>query len=178
MGQRAAPKPQQDNSSNAELQAELLKIGEELSSLSRPGSSGNSAAQTPSRFQEMQTLSQRLDSLQQQLHNLNHGNGKATARSSASNDSLALEEKLKAAETKVCKLDELYQEANAENEALYDRFNDELGKIAGRVRKGEGIGELKARLVEEQLSARTLRAENARLKREIVEWKSMARGGS
>ncbi|KAI9842192.1 MAG: hypothetical protein M1837_007405 [Sclerophora amabilis] len=42
---------------------------------------------------------------------------------------------LLAAETKARKLDELCREANAENEALYERFNIELEKVVGSTRR-------------------------------------------
>ena len=38
-----------------------------------------------------------------------------------------LSSSLTVSENKCRKLDELYREANGENEALYARFNDELG---------------------------------------------------
>ena len=67
------------------------------------------------------------------------------------------------------KLDALYQEANAENEALYERFNDELGKILARVRKGEGVQVLRDRAGELEKEVGVLRGERNVLKREAVE---------
>ncbi|KAF2152503.1 hypothetical protein K461DRAFT_256428 [Myriangium duriaei CBS 260.36] len=71
-------------------------------------------------------------------------------------------------ENRTKKLDELYREANAENEALYKRFNDELGKVVKVVRAGEGVEELKRRVKEMEEEMEGLRRERARLRREVV----------
>ncbi|CAD0043797.1 unnamed protein product [Aureobasidium pullulans] len=44
----------------------------------------------------------------------------------------------------------LYREANAENEALYARFNDELARVLKAVRSGQGVDELKNKVRESQ----------------------------
>ncbi|KAI7370391.1 hypothetical protein KC336_g20896, partial [Hortaea werneckii] len=75
---------------------------------------------------------------------------------------------LTVSENKCRKLDELYREANGENEALYARFNDELGRILKAVRGGDGVEELKKKLKESQEDAAKLKKENSRLKRENV----------
>jgi hypothetical protein len=75
---------------------------------------------------------------------------------------------LAVSESKAKKLDELYREANAENEALYARFNDELARVLKSVRSGQGIDELKNKVRESQDEAGRLRRENARLKREVL----------
>ncbi|CAD0056420.1 unnamed protein product [Aureobasidium pullulans] len=62
----------------------------------------------------------------------------------------------------------LYREANAENEALYARFNDELARVLKAVRSGQGVDELKNKVRESQDEAGRLRRENARLKREVL----------
>ena len=156
------------------LQVEMDKIGEELSALRRPGSSGN--GDTPRRpaspqKNSLQDLSTRLEALQAQLtaFTTSHTTQSTSVRSN-------LDAALLASENKARKLDELYQEANAENEALYDRFNDELGKILGRVRKGEGVDEMRTQLKEAQDEAAKLKVENAVLKREIVGLKSTIEG--
>lgn len=78
---------------------------------------------------------------------------------------------------KARELDELYREANAENEALYERFNDELGKILGKVKKGEGVEETRSKLKEAQEEVAKLKKENGRLKREIVGLRSLMKEG-
>ncbi|KAI7375620.1 hypothetical protein KC328_g14627, partial [Hortaea werneckii] len=79
-----------------------------------------------------------------------------------------LSSSLTVSENKCRKLDELYREANGENEALYARFNDELGRILKAVRGGDGVEELKKKLKESQEDAAKLKKENSRLKRENV----------
>lgn len=81
-------------------------------------------------------------------------------------------------ERRIQRLDQLNREANAENEALYERFNDELGKIARAAAKkkqqraAEGDREkekekgaveemLLKRLEEKEKEVRSLRAERA-----------------
>ena len=82
-----------------------------------------------------------------------------------------------AATKKARKLDELYQEANAENEALYERFNAELSKILLGVRAGNGVEELRAKMVEAHSEVGRLRSENVKLKREVMVLRSSMRDG-
>lgn len=83
----------------------------------------------------------------------------------------ALERDLEASfvvsEKRAKKLDELYREASAENEALYDRFNSELSKIAKDVRSGSAEEALKAQLTNALEEIGRLKKENFRLKREV-----------
>lgn len=137
------------------LQTELDSIGQELSHQ-------DSANATSS--QDLVILKDRLDRLQMQLKD------QVTQQSySSSLDTVDQRKKLAVAEKKIRSLDELYREANAENEALYERFNDELGKILARVKKGEGIEEMRARLRGSQEEVSRLRAENAKLRRKVAE---------
>lgn len=75
---------------------------------------------------------------------------------------------LAVSEAKAKKLDELYREANAENEALYARFNDELARVLKAVKSGQGVEELRNKVRESQDESGRLRRENARLKREVL----------
>jgi chromosome segregation ATPase len=79
-----------------------------------------------------------------------------------------LQTSLSVSETKCKKLDELYREANGENEALYARFNEELGRVLKVVRGGEGVEELRRQLKSSQEEAGMLKRETMRLKRENV----------
>ena len=83
-----------------------------------------------------------------------------------------LESTLIVSEKKIRSLDELYREANAENELLYERFNTELLKVLKSVKSGEGVEEMRSRLKESQNDAARLRKENQRLKRENLGLKS------
>ncbi|KAI4219415.1 MAG: hypothetical protein L6R36_008342, partial [Xanthoria steineri] len=131
------------NGAESSLQAEIAKIGEEMSvfKLSRPDSKKARPSPDPFATTDASTaasLDSRLVSLSTSLNEL--ASDLRTRHSSLSKD---MESSLLVHERKSRKLDELYKEANAENEALYDRFNDELGKILSRVKGGAGIEELK-----------------------------------
>ncbi|KAL4931525.1 putative Rho guanyl nucleotide exchange factor [Aspergillus undulatus] len=78
-----------------------------------------------------------------------------------------LESSLVVSEKRAKKLDELYREASAENEALYGRFNSELSKLAKEVRAGDGEGALKSQLSSAMDEVGRLKKENFRLKREV-----------
>lgn len=78
-----------------------------------------------------------------------------------------LESSLIVSEKRVKKLDELYREASAENEALYDRFNSELSKIAKDVRGGSAEDALKSQLTDALEEIARVKKENFRLKREV-----------
>ncbi|KAJ5101761.1 hypothetical protein NUU61_003983 [Penicillium alfredii] len=78
-----------------------------------------------------------------------------------------LETSLIVSEKRVKKLDELYREASAENEALYDRFNSELSKIAKDVRTGGAEEALRSQLTDALDEVARVKKENFRLRREI-----------
>ena len=133
------------------LQSELLKVGEELSQVKAT----HPAAPT------LHTLTERVAGLEGRLPTLV---ADLTARTvSLATDVAAA---LQASETKVRSLDALYNEANAENEALYGRFNDELAKMLRSVKAGKAEEMLSARLDGTAAELRAARTENARLKRE------------
>ncbi|KAJ4151624.1 hypothetical protein LMH87_012314 [Akanthomyces muscarius] len=77
---------------------------------------------------------------------------------------------LKATEAKMRSIDQLHKEVSAENELIYEKFNDELGKIVKALRsKGkEDKEELMTKLKEQSEAAAKLRRENGRLKRENI----------
>ncbi|KAJ5893531.1 hypothetical protein N7495_005222 [Penicillium taxi] len=78
-----------------------------------------------------------------------------------------LESSLMFSEKRAKKLDELYREASAENEALYDRFNSELSKISKDVRAGSVEDAMKSQLSQALDEIGRLKKENFRLKREV-----------
>ncbi|KAL8891910.1 MAG: hypothetical protein Q9215_001122 [Flavoplaca cf. flavocitrina] len=149
------------------LQAEIAKIGEEMSAfrLSRPNTEKTRRSPDPFTVTDASTasLESRLATLSNSLTELTSG-----LRSQHATLSKDIESSLLVNERKSRKLDDLYKEANAENEALYDRFNDELGKILSKVKGGEGVEELKKKVKEGEQEQLRLRKENARLKREAV----------
>jgi hypothetical protein len=156
------------------IQDELTRIGDELTStptrmgsvrpapLSIRGAPPNFSASTTTRPQSSNLdLAQRIIKLEALLPTQIESAG---ARISAIHADLA--SSLAVSETKARKLDELYRESNSENEALYARFNDELGRILKAVRGGDGVGELKRQVKDGQDEVARLKRENGRLKRE------------
>jgi predicted nucleic acid-binding Zn-ribbon protein len=155
------------------LQAELSKIGEELSALKlNPTGSAAALSRSPSVASTI-NLAHRLTTLQAQLSAFT---ADLTARHSTLESDLSTS--LGASERKVKKLDELYRDAGRENEALYERFNEELSKAMKGVRASgdHGVGELKSRLRDAGKEAEGLRRENWRLKREVLGLKAVVQG--
>nr|OQO17288.1 hypothetical protein B0A51_16488 [Rachicladosporium sp. CCFEE 5018] len=130
-------------------------------------------------------LKERVGSLQNELDRIGEelGTGNSTKNIEVAKQVAALAAKVEelrglvtgsitVSEAKSRNLDTLYREANSENEALYARFNDEMGRIFKAVRAAPGsagvggVEELKKQLREAQEESGKLRRENARLKRE------------
>ncbi len=65
-------------------------------------------------------------------------------------------------------LEELYRQANSENELLYGRFNDELARVSDGVQAGNGVEELRMVLGQREAEIGELRREVGRLRRERV----------
>ncbi|KAH0541284.1 hypothetical protein FGG08_004208 [Glutinoglossum americanum] len=147
------------------LQAEISKIGEDMSSV---------ALSHPQNRLQTADIRRLLDRVNQLESKIPVFVADLTARNTAiKND---LESSLTVSERKAKKLDELYREANAENEILYDRFNDELGKMMSALKIGSGEKELAEKLREVQGELSTYKKENARLKRENVGLRAQLKG--
>ena len=162
-------------SADSSFQAEISKISEEIASaykLQRPPVKARPQTQPLSAPSSLQTLSVQLSNLSTTLSTFT-----ATHTTSLSSLSSDIESSLLVSDKKARKLDELYREANAENEALYERFNDELGKILGKVKKGEGLEETRSKLKEAQEEVAKFKKENGRLKREVVGLRSLMKEG-
>ncbi|KAI9774280.1 MAG: hypothetical protein M1840_004174 [Geoglossum simile] len=147
------------------LQAELSKIGEDVSRVT--------LSQAHARTQPTDTrrLLDRVNQLESKIPTIV---ADLTTRNTViKND---LESSLTISEKKAKKLDELYREANAENEILYDRFNDELGKMMSALKIGTGEKALAEKLREVQGELAAYKKENARLKRENVGLRAQLRG--
>lgn len=149
----------------ASLQSELSKIGEEMARVSAgSGSPSRHGGADVRRIAEaVRRLESRIPVVVKDLSGRNEAARKELERS------------LVAAETKVKGLDQLYKEASAENEILYERFNGELGKIV-RALKGKGKEdreELVAKVREGSEEAARMRKENARLRREMVSLRAL-----
>ena len=147
------------------LQAELTKIGEELSALNL----SRSTQRQP--VPDVIALSNRMAAIEGKISELVTNLTKQSASIQADLDS-----SLVVTERKAKSLDELYREANAENEALYERFNNELGKVLNAVRGGQGVEEMKTKMKEAQDDAARLKRENQRLKRENLGLRSQLKG--
>lgn len=158
------------SSAHASLQDELSRIGEELtatpSKIGSVRSNGHvrsksiaSTSQSPTNMDLAQRVLRLEGQLQQSVDE--HTAHLATLQNDISTS-------LTVAESKNKKLDELYREANGENEALYARFNDELNRILKAVKGGDGVEETRKQLKEYQEEAAKLKRENSRLKRENV----------
>ncbi|PKS09279.1 hypothetical protein jhhlp_003893 [Lomentospora prolificans] len=89
-----------------------------------------------------------------------------------------MESTLKVSEAKVKAIDQLYKEAMAENELLYEKFNSELGKIV-KALKGKGRDdkeELVAKLKDQSEETARVKKENARLRREMASLRAAMKG--
>ena len=166
--------------SDESFQTEMAKIGKEMATykLQRSPTKPRSTIPATRSISRSTSSAPTLDSLSAQLTTLskNLSNFTETQKASLLSISTDVESSLLVSEKKGRKLDELYREANAENEALYERFNDELGKILANVRKGEGVEEMRSKMKEAQDEMVRLKKENARLKREAVGLRSMMKG--
>ncbi|KAI8942733.1 hypothetical protein NX059_000779 [Plenodomus lindquistii] len=158
------------DTASQDLQNELSAIGQELNarSNSRLGQSiGPPSTPGPN---SSRSLESRIASLEKHL--------KATldalsTRSAAiSND---VSTSLQVSEARFKHLEQSYREVNAENEALYSRFNEELEKVTAGVRQGKAAEEIERRLKASEEEAVRLRKENSRLKREVAGLKAQIR---
>ncbi|KAH8736516.1 hypothetical protein BGZ61DRAFT_527456 [Ilyonectria robusta] len=151
---------------DASLRSELSKIGEEMARVNStrpPGSQsvdmrrlGAAVRQLEDRIPtEVQELQEKHDAIQHDMDTT-----------------------VKASEAKVRAIDQLYKEAVAENELLYEKFNGELGKIV-KALKGKGKDdkeELMTKLRDQGEETARMKKENARLKREMVSLRAALKG--
>ncbi|GLA20560.1 hypothetical protein AnigIFM62618_009135 [Aspergillus niger] len=151
------------------LKDELELIGEELRamrltpSLVRGDGQGSDSLDEPFASPTANSfLVSRVHNLEMKFETLS---GEFNGRTAAIEKDL--ESSLVVSEKRAKKLDELYREASAENEALYDRFNSELSKIAKDVRAGNVEEALKTQLSSALEEIGRLKKENFRLKREV-----------
>lgn len=137
-------------SAGASFQDEMAKITEEIQRSRTPGSAAPLAA-LETKFTE---LSQTHTSMMADL---------TTKLESMTKD---INSSLQVSESRYRKLDEQWKQTSAENEMLYARFNEELDKLMGQIRRGEGVEELRKRFAESQDENARLKKENQRMKRE------------
>ena len=158
-----------DDASNA-LQNELSAIGQELSTKGTPRLTTQSSAPSLSLTNGARSAEARIAVLEKQL--------KATLELLSSRTSGIASDvatSLQVSEARCKHLDQLYRDVNAENEALYARFNEEWEKVTSSARKGRASEEVERRLKASEEEAARLRKENARLKREVAGLKAQIR---
>lgn len=151
---------------DASLRSELSKIGEEMARV-------NNASLSSSQNVDLRRLAASVKSLEDRMPSLLEDIEAKQATFQRDMDST-----LKASEAKVRSIDQLYKEAVAENELLYERFNGELGKIV-RALKGKGKEdkeELMGKLKDQGDETARLKKENSKLKREMASLKAALKG--
>jgi hypothetical protein len=159
---------------DASLKSELSRIADEMARVNNT-TTGNTARDPPtsSSSAEIRRLQAAVKALEDRI---------PTAMGDLSDRQASIrkemEASLLASERKVKAVDQLYKEACAENELLYEKFNTELGKIVKALRgKGrEDKEELVGKLKEAGEETARVKKENARLRREIVSLRAAMKG--
>ncbi|KAK2605802.1 hypothetical protein QQS21_003756 [Conoideocrella luteorostrata] len=151
---------------DSSLQKELANIGEEMARVTHVWSPNSQVADTSGFTTSLKDLENKIQHMMRELHEQ-----QATTQRE-------LDSTLKNTEAKVRAIDQLHKEVVAENELLYERYNQELGRIVKAV-KGkakEDKDELVAKLREQSEEAARTKRENGRLKREIIGLRAMLKG--
>ncbi|KAF4844576.1 Rho guanine nucleotide exchange factor gef2 [Colletotrichum siamense] len=151
---------------DASLKSELSKIAEEMSRVNSGLGGRTDTLDLRKLTDSVKTLEERIPNMMTEL---------TERQTSIQRD---MESTLKASETKVKSIDQLYREATAENELMYEKFNSELGKIV-KALKGKGREDkedLLRSLREHSEETARVKKENARLKREIVSLRTLMKG--
>ncbi|KAJ5713298.1 uncharacterized protein N7483_010479 [Penicillium malachiteum] len=146
------------------LRDELTALGDELHSLKLTPTNTEPPAELAEAW-----LSGRAASLEGRFRKFEERFDQVTGEYNGRTSALEkdVEASLVVSEKRVKKLDELYREASAENEALYDRFNSELSKFSKDMRAGSVEESLQAQLTNALEEIGRLKKENFRLKREV-----------
>jgi hypothetical protein len=158
------------DTASRDLQQELSAIGHELNARSTPRLKTQSSLPSVEGLAASRSTEMRIAALEKQL--------KATLDTLSSRTSLISNDvstSLQVSEARCKHLDQLYRDVNAENEALYARFNEELEKVSSAARKGRASEEVERRLKQSEEESARLRKENARLKREVAGLKAQIR---
>ncbi|KAK1914539.1 hypothetical protein P3342_010528 [Pyrenophora teres f. teres] len=161
-----------DTASQA-LQSELSAIGQELIGKTTPRLTPQNSAPSLSSAASSKTPESRIASLEKTLKATLDALSTLSTRTSAISTDISMS--LQVSEARCKHLDQLYRDVNAENEALYARFNEELERVTSNTRKGRASEEVERRLKSSEEEAARLRKENARLKREVAGLKAQIR---
>lgn len=161
-------------SASHDLQSILSDIGNELNAKSTPRLHPQTSAPalgsgTPTKGQSM-TLEARIAAFEKQAKTTLDA---LDARTASILQDVATS--LQVSEARAKQLDQLYRDSNAENEALYARFNEELEKVMSSARRGKAGEEIDRRFRGSEEENARLRKENARLKREVAGLKAQIR---
>jgi hypothetical protein len=156
------------NDADASMQEQLRQIGEELqqasSIRSRPHHSrAQSTSASVNTITDGKALEAKLAAIGKQF-------GTALTALKAQLESVKADaiSSLEVSEKRAASLDRLYQDAEAENVALYAQVNESLRTMAQHIRAGNGVVEMKKRAEDAEDEATKLRKENWRLKREVA----------
>lgn len=147
------------------LKHDLSKIGEEIAGIDNSSLSVSETSQLQSLAACIDSLEANIPKLIQELQDKQNVLQKE------------METTVKASESKLRAIDQLHKEVTAENELLYEKFNDELGRIV-KALKGKGKEdreELMIKMKEQADETAKVKKENARLKREIVSLRTAMR---
>lgn len=167
MSERVAAHQSSINATSTTLQEELAKIGQELASLSASESMNRSPSKPNSRSTSgtdanlLTNLTTRLRGLETRVTHLT-----SNLSSNAAILSTDITTSLAAADRKAKELDKQLHAANAENDVLYNRMNEELMKVFEQVRKGEGVEEMRKQLKERNEETEKWKREVMKLRRE------------
>ncbi|KAF2708810.1 hypothetical protein K504DRAFT_482306 [Pleomassaria siparia CBS 279.74] len=156
--------------SSKDLQGEISAVRQELGARSTPRPTTQTSAPLSTATASNKALEARIASLEKHLEMTLEA--LATRTTTIGQD---VTTSLQVSEARAKHLDQLYRELNAENEALYARFNEELEKVERGVRKGKGNEEVDRRMKASEEESARLRKENARLKREVAGLKAQIR---
>lgn len=141
------------------LKDELSKIGEELAQIRigpRGTKSHTNSTMISSSTDEVRRLTSRLTKFESQTTSTFSDLAKKyDILSNTFQTTMAKREQ------EVKGLDKLYQDVNEENDILFERFNDELGKVATAMRCGDAEKELLRLLTKTREQEGSMRAENA-----------------
>ncbi|KAM0324938.1 hypothetical protein ACHAQA_007905 [Verticillium albo-atrum] len=151
---------------DASLKSELSKIAEEMSRVNNGLGDRTGTVDLRRLTQSVTALEERVPTMMSELNE---------RHAAIQHD---MDTTLKASEAKVKAIDQLYKEATAENELLYEKFNTELGKIVKALRgKGrEDKEELVTKMREQSEEAAKTKRENARLRREVISLRTALKG--
>jgi hypothetical protein len=157
-------------SASHDLQNVLDAIGTELNTRAAPRLTPQTSFPPSGTSTSTRSLEARIASLEKHIKLTLE-----TLSTRASDISKDVTTSLQVSEARAKQLDQLYRDSNAENEALYSRFNEELEKVTSSARRGKASDEVDRRFKASEEENARLRKENARLKREVAGLKAQIR---